>query len=81
MAHKCPKTLGNKGLSGTLRFVENASATLLQQAFGFTIRLYKKWETIKLFQIERKMLLFVANGHRINKAKQINKKKECNKYA
>ena len=32
MAYKCPETLGNKGLSGTLRFNENASATLLQRA-------------------------------------------------
>ena len=30
LAYKCPETLGNKGLSGTLRFDENATATLLQ---------------------------------------------------
>ena len=30
MANKCPKTLGNKGLSGIFCFGENASATLLQ---------------------------------------------------
>ena len=30
MASKCPKTLGNKGLSGILCFDETASATLLQ---------------------------------------------------
>ena len=30
MANKCPKTLGNTGLSGILCFDENASATLLQ---------------------------------------------------
>ena len=30
MANKCPETLGNKGLSGTLCFDENVSATLLQ---------------------------------------------------
>ena len=32
MANKCPKTLGNKGLSGILCFDETASATLLQLA-------------------------------------------------
>jgi len=32
MANKCPKTLGNKGLSGILCFDENVSATLLQRA-------------------------------------------------
>jgi hypothetical protein len=32
MAFKCPKTLGNKGLSGILCFDENVSATLLQRA-------------------------------------------------
>ena len=32
MAYKCPETLGNKGLSGTLCFDEKASATLLQHA-------------------------------------------------
>jgi len=30
MAYKCPKTLGNKGLSGIYAIWENASATLLQ---------------------------------------------------
>ncbi len=32
MAYKCPKTLGNKGLSGILCFSANAFATLLQHA-------------------------------------------------
>ena len=32
MAYKCPKTLGNKGLSGTLCFEESDAATLLQHA-------------------------------------------------
>ncbi len=32
MAYKCPETLGNKGLSGTLCFDENGFATLLQHA-------------------------------------------------
>jgi hypothetical protein len=32
MANKCPKTLGNKGLSGIFCFDETASATLLQRA-------------------------------------------------
>jgi len=31
MAYKCPKTLGNTGLSGILCVNENAFATLLQQ--------------------------------------------------
>ena len=30
MAELCPETLGNKGLSGTLCFDENGSATFLQ---------------------------------------------------
>ena len=32
MANKCPKTLGNKGLSGTYAIKKNTSATLLQLA-------------------------------------------------
>ena len=30
MANKCPKTLGNKGLSGIYAILKNVSATLLQ---------------------------------------------------
>ena len=30
MANKCPKSLGNKGLSGIYAIWENAAATLLQ---------------------------------------------------
>ena len=30
LAYKCPETLGNKGLSGTLCFDESDGATLLQ---------------------------------------------------
>ena len=30
MANKCPKTLGNKGLSGTYAIWKNFAATLLQ---------------------------------------------------
>ena len=30
MANKCPKTLGNKGLSGIYAIKKNTSATLLQ---------------------------------------------------
>ena len=32
MANKCPKTLGNKGLSGIYAIKKNTSATLLQLA-------------------------------------------------
>ena len=39
MANKCPKTLGNKGLSGISAIWGNASATLLQH---IGIKLQKK---------------------------------------
>lgn len=61
MANKCPKTLGNKGLSGIYAIWENAPATLLQHAMlnsqkgivagGYDVK-KGAWENVRFFEKE-----------------------------